>query len=57
MPAAQQWPAPDNASAPTAAPQVEADVVTRLERLAKLRDTGVLTHDEFLAQKAKILGG
>jgi hypothetical protein len=29
---------------------------TELERLAKLRADGVLTEDEFQAQKAKILG-
>jgi uncharacterized membrane protein YdbT with pleckstrin-like domain len=29
---------------------------TELERLAKLRDDGVLTQEEFQAQKAKILG-
>jgi len=29
---------------------------TELERLAKLRDDGVLTEDEFQVQKAKILG-
>jgi membrane protein YdbS with pleckstrin-like domain len=29
---------------------------TELERLAKLRDDGVLTEEEFQAQKAKILG-
>lgn len=31
------------------------DVVSRLERLASLRDRGVLTDEEFAAQKAKIL--
>jgi hypothetical protein len=29
---------------------------TELERLAKLRDDGVLTEEEFQAQKAKVLG-
>lgn len=33
------------------------DVVESLERLAKLRDSGVLTDAEFDAQKARILGG
>jgi Bacterial PH domain/Short C-terminal domain len=32
------------------------DVASQLERLADLRDRGVLTDDEFQAQKAKILG-
>ncbi len=31
------------------------DRITRLEQLAELRDAGVLTDDEFQAQKAKIL--
>ncbi|MBS6405605.1 SHOCT domain-containing protein [Collinsella aerofaciens] len=31
------------------------DVVARLERLATLRDSGVLTEEEFAAEKAKIL--
>lgn len=32
------------------------DVASQLERLAALRDRGVLTNDEFCAQKAKVLG-
>src|SRR4051794_32858194 len=40
--------------APAAAPAT--DVVSALERLADLRDQGVLTQDEFEAQKRKILG-
>jgi hypothetical protein len=42
------------ASASTA--KADVDVVSRLERLAKLRDTGVITNDEFDSQKHKILG-
>jgi hypothetical protein len=34
-----------------------SDVLERLERLGKLRASGVLTEDEFLAQKAAILRG
>jgi hypothetical protein len=33
------------------------DIVTRLERLAKLRDAGALTEAEFQQQKARILAG
>lgn len=33
-----------------------ADRIVRLEKLQELRDSNVLTEDEFLAQKAKILG-
>ena len=41
-----------------AAPRLAAapSATTELERLAKLRNDGVLTEDEFQAQKAKILG-
>ena len=33
------------------------DVVAQLKGLGELRDQGVLTEEEFAAQKAKILGG
>jgi uncharacterized membrane protein YdbT with pleckstrin-like domain len=49
----------DPAAAPaTTRPGVSAgpSATTELERLAKLRSDGVLTEDEFQAQKAKILG-
>ena len=52
--AAQQPAQPAYAPAAPAAPQV--DIVSQLERLGALRDSGVLTDDEFAAQKAKILG-
>ena len=39
-----------------AAPPPQQDVVSQLERLAALKDQGVLTEEEFQAQKAKILG-
>jgi Short C-terminal domain len=46
------------ATAPVAAPSVAAaeQVVTVLRDLAALRDQGVLTADEFEAQKARLLG-
>jgi hypothetical protein len=47
--AAQSAPLPP----PPAAPQV--DVASQLKELAALRDQGILTDDEFAAQKAKIL--
>lgn len=31
------------------------EVYTQLERLGKLRDDGVLTEEEFAAEKAKLL--
>jgi Short C-terminal domain len=36
-------------------PSSNNDVATQLEKLATLRDRGVLTAEEFQAQKAKIL--
>lgn len=43
-------------AAATAAP-VAPSVTSELERLAKLHVDGVLTDEEFLAQKSRILGG
>jgi membrane protease subunit (stomatin/prohibitin family) len=39
-----------------AAPAAGDDMVSQLKQLAELRDQGILTDDEFAAQKAKILG-
>ncbi|MET0928035.1 MAG: SHOCT domain-containing protein [Aeromicrobium sp.] len=44
------------AQAPVAAP-VADDVVSQLERLAALQAQGVLTPEEFAAQKSRILAG
>ena len=43
---------------PPAAPAagIEDDVVEQLQKLAGLRDQGILTEEEFAAQKAKLLG-
>jgi hypothetical protein len=46
---AEQAPAP----APAAAPA--ADPIEQLKELAALKDQGVLTEEEFAAQKAKLL--
>jgi ribosomal protein L7/L12 len=43
------------ASAATPTPSQESDVLDRLERLGKLRDSGVLTEEEFQAQKSALL--
>ena len=43
-------------SAPAAAAPPQGDVLSQLERLAQLRQAGVLTDQEFAAQKARILG-
>jgi Short C-terminal domain len=44
------------AEAPAQAPPAAADPIQQLKDLAALHDQGVLTDDEFAAQKAKILG-
>ncbi|HEX5095142.1 MAG TPA: SHOCT domain-containing protein [Acidimicrobiia bacterium] len=41
------------AAPPPAAPQ--EDMVEQLQKLASLKDQGILTEEEFAAQKAKIL--
>jgi len=46
-------PADTAAPAPAAS---EPDYVNELERLAQLRDQGILTDDEFEAKKKQILG-
>jgi membrane protein YdbS with pleckstrin-like domain len=48
--------APSPSPSPAAAPGAAPSVVTELERLADLRAKGVLTEEEFQAQKARILG-
>jgi hypothetical protein len=46
------------AAAPQAPPAPQEDqVIAQLQQLAALRDQGVLTDEEFAAQKARILGG
>ena len=60
----QKYAAQNAASAEQAAPVQEAapaaapadDLTAQLEALAKLRDQGILTEDEFSAKKAQILG-
>jgi uncharacterized membrane protein YdbT with pleckstrin-like domain len=47
---------PDGPSQPSGSPPISPSVTTELERLADLRVKGVLTEDEFQAQKARILG-
>jgi hypothetical protein len=50
--------APPPAAAPAApAAPAQPDMVEQLRRLGELRDAGILTEEEFAAQKAKILGG
>lgn len=59
--AEQEAPAPAPAPAPAApAPAAAAptmdDKISQLQRLGQLRDQGVLTEEEFAAQKQSILG-
>ena len=51
---AYQEPPPQYAAAPGPAPQ--QDMVQQLKDLAALKDQGILTEEEFAAQKARILG-
>jgi hypothetical protein len=48
-----QYAEPQYAPAP---PEPEEDPIAQLRELAKLRDDGILTEEEFAAQKAKLLG-
>ncbi|MBN9154069.1 MAG: SHOCT domain-containing protein [Microbacterium sp.] len=48
-------PAPVAAPAPAAAPAAGVDLVGEIQKLAALKDAGVLTDDEFAAAKAKLL--
>jgi hypothetical protein len=54
-PAAYDAPEPAYAAEPAAAAPA-IDPIHQLKELAALRDQGILTDDEFAAQKAKILG-
>ena len=54
---AQEQFAPPPAQAPLPpAPAPEDDMITQLERLGALKDQGILTEEEFAAQKARLLG-
>ena len=54
----QQEPQQEDVEQPQAAPPPAApDPIDRLKELGELRDSGVLTEEEFQAQKAKILAG
>jgi putative oligomerization/nucleic acid binding protein len=54
-----RWAQQDYQEAPAAAPAPAAggeDTIAQLKELGELRDSGVLTDEEFAAQKAKLLG-
>ena len=46
----------DSYEEPVAAAPPEPDPMEQLEKLAQLHEQGILTDEEFAAQKAKILG-
>jgi hypothetical protein len=52
---AQQEPQYAPAPAPAPAAPSESDTIAQLEKLGELKDKGILTDEEFAAQKAKIL--
>lgn len=54
--AAEDAAADQTAPIPQAPPAAVDDMLTQLERLGKLRESGVLTDAEFSAQKARLLG-
>lgn len=54
---AQQAPPPQAAPEVVYVADTEEDMITQLERLGALKAQGVLTEEEFAAQKAKLLGG
>lgn len=58
QPAPQQvvYAAPPPEYIPAQSPAVQDDVITQLERLGALKAQGLLTEEEFAAQKAKLLG-
>jgi Short C-terminal domain len=52
-PQQQEYYEPEPAPPP---PPPAADPIEQLKQLAELKDQGILTEEEFAAQKAKILG-
>jgi hypothetical protein len=55
----QRWAEQEAQAAPQQAPQAAApavDPIERLKELGQLRDQGILTDEEFAAEKAKVLG-
>lgn len=51
-PPQQQYAAPPPPAAPAGGTD---DVIAQLQKLGELRDQGILTEDEFAAEKAKVL--
>ena len=53
---AQQAPPQEVVYSSACRPAPQEDVITQLERLGALKAQGILTEEEFHAQKAKLLG-
>ncbi|HUB98837.1 MAG TPA: SHOCT domain-containing protein [Solirubrobacterales bacterium] len=55
---AQQAPPPQAAAPAPAAPPAggESSMIDQLKQLGELKEQGILTEEEFAAQKAKLLG-
>ena len=49
--------APPEAAPAPAAPASSASMIDQLKELGELKSQGILTEDEFAAQKAKLLAG
>jgi hypothetical protein len=54
---APQYQAPPQYAAPAPPAPTSDGMFAQLEKLGQLRDAGVLTDEEFAAQKARILAG
>jgi hypothetical protein len=54
--AGEQAPEEPQLAAPGAAAAAEPDYVAELQRLAQLRDSGVITAEDFEAKKKQLLG-
>jgi Short C-terminal domain len=58
MAAQQQMAPPPPPPAPAPAPAAGGDdTITKLQQLAELKSQGILTEEEFAAQKARVLAG
>lgn len=55
-PAPAAAPPPPAPAAPAGPPKDMNQIIEQLKQLGQLRDAGVLTEDEFAAQKARLLG-
>ena len=56
--AAAQAPAPEQAPPPppAAAPAADVDITGELTKLAEMKNSGILSEEEFAAAKARLLG-